>query len=354
MAEDDKKNTRDQPPSIIKKIRKNIAAAHHGGGWKVAYADFMTAMMAFFMLMWLLNMSSEEQKKGISNYFAPIGSSQEVTGTEGLMDGGKTLGQDGNLESMSEEMAIFPESQYFELEIDVEEATGDQKSGPNNVTQDKEPENPLNESPKNDPQQKQSLDKKESSDKTKDSINSNQKALEEAEKKETLILTQIKDGIEKTINSDPYLKQANKNILMDVSDEGLIINLIDKKPYSMFDVGSKKLQDRMKKVLQVVVKIIRKLNNPMVVTGHTDSLPYASKDGYNNWDLSTERAIMTRRFLEQEGYPSAQVHSVIGRENTDPLNKTDLAAPENRRVSLTVRRKEKSIKEEGKKDEKKP
>lgn len=347
MAEDDKKNEKGFSAPIMKRIRKNIEAGHHGGGWKVAYADFMTAMMAFFMLMWLLNMSSEEQKKGISNYFAPIGSSQDVTGTEGLMDGGKTIGEDGNLESMSEEMAIFPESKYFDLSIDVEEDTGDPKKSPNNDVQDKELENSLNELPKNSQKQKEAQEENKKSTKSP----ANQKALEEAEKKETLILNRIKDGIEKTINSDPYLSKANKNILMDVSDEGLIINLIDKKPYSMFDVGSKKMHDRMKRVLQVVVNIIKKLNNPLVVTGHTDSLPYASKDGYNNWDLSTERAIMTRRFLEQEGYPSSQVNSVIGRENTDPLNKEDLSAPENRRVSLTILRKKKSTKEEGKKDE---
>ena len=278
----------DNRPIIIKKIKKGGGHGHHGGAWKIAYADFVTAMMAFFLLMWLLNATSEDQKRGIANYFDPLSMGDRMGGGAGVMGGDSLQSEEASAQASQGDMTIVDSKNKRE----TEDGTGT-------------PIRPM------DP--------------------------EEAAEDESARLESLKDDIQNAIGKDPELKEWLSNLLIDETPEGLRIQILDQKEKSMFPSGSSTMYDHTRKLLMHVASILRKVPNKLSISGHTDATPYNTRN-YTNWELSADRANASRRVLEESGLSGRRFQSVIGRESQELFVSKDPFSPQNRRISIVVLR----------------
>lgn len=289
----------EQAPIIVKKIKKG-AHGHHGGAWKIAYADFVTAMMAFFLLMWLLNSVTEEQLEGISSYFAPVSASQTTSGAGGVL-GGKTIGEEGAVEKTTSRpsvtMNLPPPKAGSGSEADADEGKEETKG---EVSEDDAEE---------------LLRKVE------------EEQFEEAEK-------ELKEAIE----SVPSLKNLAKNLLIDNTPEGLRIQLIDREGLAMFPRGGSDMYLHTKKIMELVSKIILQMTQKISISGHTDASKFVTDTGYSNWELSADRANSARRALMDLSIPEDRVQLVVGKAATEPLFADDPKDPRNRRLSIVLLR----------------
>jgi len=260
---------------IVVKKKKGGHAAAHGGAWKIAYADLVTAMMAFFLLMWLLSTANATAKAGIAGYMRE---GQEFFNTEK----GKAI-----LDSYG--AGILPGGRGM--------APGpDGEGGLNSGSEDLE----------------------------KVAAQREQKAMESTAK-----------AIEKAFSEDKLLQAFKDQINMDFTDEGLRIQVQDKAAQVLFDSGSANLKPYTLSILKEIAKELGKLPNHIVIGGHTDSQAYPSL-AYTNWELSSERASAARRVLESSGLRSGQVRRVTGYADTIVLEGKDAKDPQNRRISIVV------------------
>lgn len=296
MAEktDDSKGKNDKRPIVIKKIKKG-GGGHHGGAWKVAYADFVTAMMAFFLLLWLLNVTTKEQKEGIADYFKPSSASVATSGAGGVM-GGLTMVTEGSQiadnRASSENSPSDVEEQSEEIELD-----------------------------------RDSKKKVSESDYEKLKSQEEQKQFENA----------MKD-IKAAIQNDAELKELAKNLIVDMTPEGLRIQIVDQQGRSMFPSGSAQMYDETNKLIAKVSVIINKLPQKLSIRGHTDSIPYGQNATYDNWNLSADRANASRQSLMKAGVPANRISNVAGKADTEHLFPQDPANPQNRRISIILMR----------------
>jgi len=290
---------------IIKKVKKGGHDAHHGGAWKVAYADFVTAMMAFFLLMWLLNATSEEQRKGIADYFSPIkGIMTSPSGGAGMM-GGQTSAVSGSMNS-----AFAPPSVSVSLSPPSADEEGDAEGG-------KPEEDELAE------------DRGKLTDKELD------KMLAEREQDR---LNEAEAQLKQAIQDLPELRKVVDNLIIDQTPEGLRIQVVDQERLSMFPLGSAQMYDHTRKLLAVVSEIVTRLPNQIAITGHTDATPYVRGSSYTNWELSSDRAQASRRALTEGGLPPRRIAQVIGRADQELLLPSDPTSPRNRRISIVILR----------------
>ncbi|MCC6598927.1 MAG: flagellar motor protein MotB [Alphaproteobacteria bacterium] len=292
-------------PIIIKRIKKG--GGHHGGAWKVAYADFVTAMMAFFLLLWLLNVTTEEQKKAISNYFDPTHPkvSQAESGAGGVL-GGLSVAPKGSMVS------------------NVQPITTPQVSG-----------SALNNRKKSEQDPKISPEKaKESAKKTLE------KAKEILRKNEEARMKKAEQALKKAIEENPELKALKDNLLIDMTPEGLRIQVIDQEGRPMFPSGSAQMFKNTETLLHKVGEIIREQPNEISIRGHTDSVPYGARADYTNWELSADRANSSRRVLLEGGFPPKRIHDVVGKSDTEHLVPDDPKAARNRRISVILLKEE--------------
>lgn len=286
-------------PIIVKKIVKG--GGHHGGAWKVAYADFVTAMMAFFLLLWLLNVTTEEQKLGIADYFAPNQRiAENVSGAGGMM-GGLTVSPEGQMTSDKQTMA--PQ------EI-ADPAIRKKKSDPDTDPKDIE----------------------------------EQKLREELRARENERFEQAAEEIRNTIESTPELQELAKQLKIDITPEGLRIQIIDEDGNPLFPSGSANMFDKTRALLNKVAQVVLSMPNEISVRGHTDGVAYAAGASYTNWELSADRANASRRVLKQAGVPEERLNNVVGKADKDHLfeNPSD---PRNRRISLIMLREELTVQE---------
>ena len=282
-------------PIVIKKIKKAGGHGHHGGAWKVAYADFVTAMMAFFLLMWLINTTSPQQKRGIADYFAPASVSQSTSGSGGIL-GGTALGDQGA-----------------------------KSDGSQTVIQQLAPEAP----PKTKDAGKSS---------TAASADDPDKAMKQAEaQKESDDFQSAAQSLRQAMQDMPELAELSKQVLVDQTPEGLRIQLIDQEGRSMFDPGSAKPNDRARLLLRAVAKVVNKMPNRITVAGHTSATPNGSKPG-DDWALSAARANASRGVLQEAGVPADRIYQVSGKANSDPLYADDPTLPGNRRIAIVLLR----------------
>lgn len=290
----------DERPIIIKRIKKS-GGGHHGGAWKVAYADFVTAMMAFFLLLWLLGNTTDEQKKAIGNYFNPTIAVADSSSTVSVMDG-----QPQVMETMSGAASA---------EADIEEegtgATGD-GTGANTDA----------EQPDAVDQGQKPIDAKEA-----------EQALKAEEEKK---FEEVKKQIQQVIDETPDLSGIKDNLQIDQTPEGLRIQLLDKEKESMFASGSSNMDEKSRKLLSLVAQAVKGMPNKLAIAGHTDSTPYVGADGRTNWELSSDRANAARRVLVENGVDPTHVRNVVGRADTDPFIKENPQDPQNRRISITL------------------
>jgi chemotaxis protein MotB len=285
-----------EAPILIKKIKKAGGHAHHGGAWKVAYADFVTAMMAFFLLMWLINTTSPEQKRGIADYFAPASVSQSTSGSGGIL-GGTALGEDGSksagARAIVEEMA--PEA-----------------PNPNDGAQEDAAKQMAREA--------------------------STEALREALlQREAASFASAAQSLRQALQDMPELAELSKNILIDQTPEGLRIQLVDQEGRSMFATGRTEPNDRAKLLLRAVAKIVNQLPNRISIAGHTN----VSMDGGkpdSDWQLSAARADSSRRVLQSAGVDPDRVYQVSGKANSEPLYPDDPTLAGNRRIAIVLLR----------------
>jgi chemotaxis protein MotB len=272
----------DAPIIVIKRVKKG-GHGHHGGAWKIAYADFVTAMMAFFLLMWVLGSTTAGDLAGISAYFQnPLrvslsGGQGSGDATRIIKGGGdnisKTVGEESRADADTEERRISDSSV-----TDVENAR---------------------------------------KDKTKNE--------------------QVKEDIQKKIEADPELKNAKGQVFMDITSEGLRIQVVDEKGKPLFSSGGTVPSVSARRLLRIIGKSIQMAPGPIRIEGHSDGAKFGNGEtGYTNWELSTDRANVARRELIAGGLESALVVQVIGFANTVPLNPEDLNDPLNRRISITL------------------
>ena len=283
-------------PIIIKKIKKG-GHGHHGGAWKIAYADFVTAMMAFFLLLWLLNSVTQESLEGISNFFAPVSTSQTTSGSGDIL-GGKTITEEGVAVS-----ATARDSVTMDLPPPKAGTGGDLSQG----------------------------EAEAKSKPTEEDVEA------QAAKKEQESFEDAKQDLEKTLESVPQMRQLKNSLLVDNTPEGLRIQLIDRDGLAMFPSGSAKMFLHTQRLLELVAKVILQMPQDVSISGHTDATPFAGKD-YGNWELSADRANAARRQLEEFNVPEARIKRVVGKAATEPLKADDPNHPSNRRLSIVLLR----------------
>jgi len=283
---------------VIKKVKKGHGHGHHGGAWKVAYADFVTAMMAFFLLMWLINTTTPEQKRGIADYFAPASVSPSPNGSGSIL-AGTAPGDDGV-----------------------------QGRGTSSVIERLSPMSP--EDLETDEQDDQSSSAR-AADASEDALEAARSRREDAR------FESAEMSLRQALQDMPELAELSKHVLMDITPEGLRIQLVDQDGRPMFEAGSAEPTDRAKTLLRAISRVVGELPNRVSIAGHTDSAP-APVAGYTNWELSADRANATRRLLEQSGLDADRVYQVTGKASSEPLYPDDPSLPGNRRVSITLLR----------------
>jgi len=291
----------DKPrPIIIVKRTKKVAGGHHGGAWKVAYADFVTAMMAFFLVMWLVTAVSKDQRAAIFDYFKnpSMEPGKSVRPAPGQMGPGGASTSPINLHGGLD----APKSSQVKTD----------RIGATVVTA---PASPI------------TLKTPE------------QKAAEADELKRLLerkqldaLLQDLKEAISKSQALQPFKDQ----LLLDITPEGLRIQILDAQNRPMFDLGSARLKAYTEEILHVVTIYLRTVPNRISITGHTDTTPYAGITGYTNWDLSTDRANAARRAMEKSGLPTERISRVVGLASSVLFDRTNPRSAVNRRISIVV------------------
>jgi len=314
---------------IIKKIEGDGHGGHHGGGWKVAYADFMTAMMAFFLLMWILAASDEKAKRGLADYFTPSLSQSGGRG-QGLLDG-DVLGKDGvmggssdaenslNMPTFGQEnpLARF-DSRLTEAEPEVVvEYEAVPVDGATEVGKAKTVEQAQ--------QVKADMDALAKAEELQREKDSRKAALDSVQK-------QILDAIK----ADTKIADLSKNLTFEIVQDGLLVQMVDHKGKAMFHTGSAKVQSDTREVIQAISRAVQELPYPIEISGHTDAAPFSRQKGYDNWDLSTDRANATRRVMIATGINPQKIKRVSGFADKRLINKKVPKAPENRRIGILL------------------
>ncbi len=299
-------------PIIIKKVKKGGHAGHHGGAWKVAYGDFVTAMMAFFLLLWLLNVTTDVQKRGIADYFEPTISSRSMSGAGGVL-GGLTVGSPGNQEVPLSKPSFQLDRPGLRQPDDGDD--GDDGGGPAKV--------------------------KDADDGSAASTgaavgdsDTEAKQAEREQKRFEATAQQLREAVKDT----PELEGLADNLMIDNTAEGLRIQLVDQAQSAMFPVGSAQMDEQARKLMSLVAQAVQRLPNKLSITGHTDSTQYGGARTYSNWELSADRANASRREFIANGIPADRIARVVGMADRDPLVPGDAAAPRNRRISVVLLR----------------
>ncbi|MBE0485559.1 flagellar motor protein MotB [Marinobacter sp.] len=261
----------EEQPIIIKR-KKVVAAGHHGGSWKVAFADFATAMMAFFLVLWLTATASPEQKLAIEGYFKdPIG----------FMEGGSSSPVDlGGSASVINEATQDIDSSRIQIQDEVVDQLAD--------------------------------------------------TLEQRR------MQQLFQELQERIEQNETLQEFKDQLLIDITDEGLRIQIVDRSGRPMFDSGRPELKYYSQDILFELANTLGSVNNKLSITGHTDATPFRGRPGYTNWELSSDRANTARRALVAGGVRLEQIARVVGLSDSVLFDKENPVAPVNRRISIIV------------------
>ena len=269
-------------PIIIKRVKKG-GHATHGGAWKIAYADFVTAMMAFFLLMWLLGSTSEGDKKGISDYFQ---SPMKVA-----LQGGSGAGASGSVISGGGS--------------DLTQTTGQAKRG-------------------------------DGADKRAKKMSGELKKAEVA-RRDAKMLAELSAKIAAAISNNPKMAEFASQIRLEITPDGLLIQIVDDQKRPMFDSGSALLKPYMRDILREIGTALLDVENKISLDGHTDRSTYGNAGrGYSNWELSADRANASRRELANAGMPDDKLARVVGMASSLLLDPADPLSPSNRRISILV------------------
>ncbi|MEQ1725282.1 MAG: flagellar motor protein MotB [Sphingopyxis sp.] len=274
----------DVRPIIVKKVVEAGHAAHHGGAWKIAYADFVTAMMAFFLLMWLLGMTDEEKRKGLADYFAPtlVEMRQGSAGSNGLLGGDSIVSADN-----------YPHRAG--------------QTGSRSITIPR--------------------------DATGGASEAARRAAEE-----TARLESIERAVTQRLRTDPSLRELVNQVRLMQTDDGLQIDLMEGADFAMFGSGTDQLLPRAQRLVAAVARSVATAPNRIIIRGHTDALPFRPGQAMNNWLLSSARADSTRAALAAAGVRDNRFSRIEGVADGQPLFRDNPADPRNRRIAITLER----------------
>lgn len=264
-------------PIIVKRVKK-VAGSHHGGAWKIAFADFATAMMAFFLVMWLMSAATPEQKRAISGYFQnPSGFTE--SGSPHVIDlgGTPTPAPDRTLNEQSD-----PEVEQGQAAIDEDQA------------------------------------------------------LTFAEQLERERLELLLQELQNKVDENPELQKFKDQILFEITQDGLRIQIMDAENRPMFALGSAQLQPYFENILLAMGETIRAVPNKISISGHTDAKPFSRRGDFGNWELSSGRANAARRTLVAGGYPEEQIARVVGYASSALFDRENPLNPVNRRIDILV------------------
>ena len=273
----------DSTRPIVIKRKKVVAGGAHGGAWKIAYADFVTAMMAFFLLMWLLGSTAKGELQGIAAYFAsPL--KVAMTGGDGAGNSSSVIPGGGN---------------------DLSKVHGQVRRSDQEEAQ----------------QRRMSIDA----------------ARAERAREDLARIKALEAKIDALITENPRLNEYKSQIRIDITPDGLQIQIIDDQNRPMFDSGSALVKPYMRDILREIGAALGGVENRISLAGHTDAVPYGNSDrGYSNWELSADRANASRRELVAAGMPDAKLGRVVGMAASDLLEPENPRAAVNRRITITV------------------
>ncbi len=336
---------------VIIKRYEIVEGGHHGGAWKVAYADFVTAMMAFFLLMWLLNATTEDQRKGLADYFSPNNIMSHASSGTGQPFGGHTAFDEGALVSDRGSIQITtgkrPVIEQTEdgddpVFTEYHRAKSGEGVGKGPMQDDQDADNATDEKPLGQKGMRPAPGQGGGADIQREGL-PDVRPMTEMEKAavragvEKAAFEQAAQQIKDAVRADPALADLGKQIAIDMTPDGLRIQIIDEIKLPMFPTGSAAPNERARLLLQKIGPVLIKLKQPISIAGHTDSAPFPGPDR-TNWELSSERANATRRLLVDGGFPEARLKSVIGNADRDPLLPADPLAAANRRIAIVVLR----------------
>ena len=329
---------------VIKKVKKGGHGGHHGGAWKVAYADFVTAMMAFFLLLWLLNATSEEQKLGISNYFDPTAISRSTSSGSGGVLGGQTVTEDGAMKNNSSPPSI---NDFESVKKEAPETNSPAEGSA--TSDDLESRSGARDGDGEAETQSFSDAVREATAGPAagatdgDASEGGGRALEQviAERQERAFAAareKLESAIEKASAENPDLAEAAKSLFIESVEEGLRVQLVDQENVSFFPNGSAEMFKATRILLAKVAEIIKKMPNKMQIFGHTDATQFAPGSTYTHWELSADRALASRRALVDSGVGADRIVGVVGRADREPIVPDQPTSPTNRRISILLLR----------------
>jgi len=308
-------------PIIIKKVVKGGGDGHHGGAWKVAYADFVTAMMAFFLLMWLLNATSEDQRKGLADFFDPsLPISRVSAGGAGMLNGDTMFVPDKAAGSRSEGVRSKPTHDEAGEDLGDKEASPD---APEAQTAPNTHPTPPGAAEAGDSESQESVDAQ-----ITPGLEGDQAGLREAKDIAVDLLAQVREA-----GGDGLLQHFS----MRMTPEGLVIEIVDIQDNPLFSSGAAQPEPILDILSDILVPVLNRTTNDIAVVGHTDARPFNSRSNYSNWELSSDRANAARRVLADRGLPEERIVRVSGKAATDPIA-SDPNAPQNRRIAITLLR----------------
>ena len=311
-------------PIIRKIIVEDGHGGAHGGAWKIALADMMTAMMAFFLLMWLLGASNEDKRKSVADYFRPASHSQiafgELAGSNGLFGGTSIIDPDGFPFSAKQTAMLerlTPQSQGGPAEDNGSSKEENNAEGPNQDA-------PSGKSGKGDKDG-------QGQGNGKDGQGGGGKQGQDQEN-----FDKIEKDLKQKLSENKQLQRLQEQVSFTREKDGLRIDVIDKADFAMFNLGTSDMTGRAAKLIQEVANSVKGMPNKVAIRGHTDSLGFGADSVRNNWTLSTERADSTRQIMQGAGINASRFSRIEGVADTAPFVPANPADPRNRRVSITV------------------
>ena len=307
MASSDK-NAR---PIIIVKRKKKGVEGHHGGAWKVAYADFVTAMMAFFLVMWLVTAVSKEQRAAVFEYFKnpSMESGKSVKAAPGQMGPGgastSPINLGGGLDALRSRITKMTDIGATAALIRKEDSS-----------------DPASKNPPSSPDPS----------KNETEAQARERVQEAEHKKLETLMEELKEAVSKSQALEPFKDQ----LLLDITPEGIRIQIVDAQNRPMFDIGSARLRDYTQNILHEIAPYLSSVPNRISITGHTDIRPYPGRGGYSNWELSADRANAARRELTVAGLPDEKIARVVGLASSVLFDRANPQSPINRRISIVI------------------
>ncbi len=357
MAARERKNRRGG--EVVIRREEIVETSHHGGAWKVAYADFVTAMMAFFLLMWLINATTEAQRRGLADYFAPLNAMSRNTSGSGAPFGGRTPYEEGAMVSdlgtaapvpgtssapggdVNEAAAVNPPATNADAEARARD--GEQANAAGNARTPLAAEGEHAPGGGVAPKPAQTEGKETflanagaGAVPTPDLHAADTAALRlELARRERAQFAAAAQAIRDAVAADASLAELARQLTIDVTPEGLRIQLLDEDRQPMFATGSTEPNERARLLLQKIAPVLARLPQPIAIAGHTDAAPYKGT-GRSNWDLSSDRAAVTRKLLAEDGLPDARFREVTGRADRELLLPAEPLAAANRRIAILV------------------